>query len=435
MAIDVQCICGKRYRVSDEIAGKAIRCKQCSEVIRVPMDDIIDIPPSAIRPVVSQPRDVASRAKSIAAGSASEKPTSKRPPRAAAPDAKMQQELDAMRRRSNSAASNPGLLRVNYLKWIRAFPKWVLIWHGCCLGCFLLVLVSWKAVIPAFMLLAAVGLYWQKVKTHFIAGCINPAMVLSINPPLVAVTTDLTKGDGDFDVIRILRQPLAHMSTGLPKPGQLIATVSLYENLEEEQAHWSNFNPVIADIVTTDKRHIDRILNSIEDEDWDLLAEGMLQVGDWRDEGLYRIFKPGYQPDVQDEEEIAMIVQEELAGQEDNGIYIGHPQIIPADLSTNAIKAYARSIKSREILVLAPSRSKPEQGRVGLMITTQGIHYGYPECKAGAIPWDCVLGVFLSEGNFEIVAAGNYRIRIPAKHFRYKTAVKLESAINQMIGH
>ena len=435
MAIELQCTCGKRYRVADEIAGKAIRCKQCSEVIRVPMDDVIDIPPSAVRPVVTKPRDVMPGDKRPPARPAPEKPRPKRPLRAVAPDAKMQQELDAMRRKSNSAASNPGLLRVNYLKWIRAFPKWVFIWHGCCLACFLLLFVSWKALIPACMLLAAVGLYWQKVKTHFIAGCINPAMVLSINTPLVAVTTDLTKGDGDFDVIRILRQPLANMSTGLPKPGQLVATVSLYENLEEEQAHWSNFNPVIADIVTTDQRHIDRILNSIEDEDWDLLADGMQQVGDWRDEGLYRIFKPDYQPDVQCKEEILMIVQEELAGQDDNGVHIGHPQIIPADLRTNAIKAYARDVNPRDVLALAPSRSTPEQGRVGLMISTQGIHYGYPECKAGKIPWDCVLGVFLSEGTFEIVADGDYRIRIPAKHFRYKTAVKLESAINQMIGH
>ena len=135
---------------------------------------------------------------------------------------------------------------------------------------------------------------------------------------------------------------------------------------------------MIADIVTTDQRHIDRILNSIEDEDWDLLADGMQQVGDWRDEGLYRIFKPDYQPDVQCKEEILMIVQEELAGQDDNGVHIGHPQIIPADLRTNAIKAYARDVNPRDVLALAPSRSTPEQGRVGLMISTQGIHYGYP---------------------------------------------------------
>jgi hypothetical protein len=36
MAISVACECGKKYRVKDSLAGKKIRCADCSELIRIP---------------------------------------------------------------------------------------------------------------------------------------------------------------------------------------------------------------------------------------------------------------------------------------------------------------------------------------------------------------------------------------------------------------
>ncbi|MEZ6039119.1 MAG: DUF3239 domain-containing protein [Planctomycetaceae bacterium] len=437
--IELQCECGKRYRVPDELAGKRIRCKSCQAAVLVPDVQIIDVDPETITEVTesSSPVQPSGRGRSHRQESRPSRPTPKRrkPRDLSDVDPAMKRELDEMRRKSSSSASNPGLLRISYPRWVKAFPKWVFIWHGCCLACFAMVPLTWSAFIPACMMLAAVGLYWQKVKTHFIAGCVNPAMIFSLDPPLVAVTTDLTKGSGDYDVIRILPQPLAKMSTGLPEVGEQVATVSLYEDLEESQAHWSNFNPVVVDIVTTDNRHIDRILNSIEDEDWDLLETGLQQIGDWRDPGLYRIFAPDFQTEIEDEEEQFMIVQDELAGLEDYGVYTNVPQKIPSELRANAVKTYARGIDAREIMALAPSWSKSENGRVGLLISIQGLHYSYPECGAGAICWDDLQGVFVAEGIFELIAVDGHRVRIPGKHFRYKSAVKLESAINQILGH
>ncbi len=36
MAIPVTCTCGQAYRLSDELAGKRVRCKRCSAVLAVP---------------------------------------------------------------------------------------------------------------------------------------------------------------------------------------------------------------------------------------------------------------------------------------------------------------------------------------------------------------------------------------------------------------
>src|SRR2546425_7130875 len=38
MSIFVRCQCGKKYSVSDDKAGKRIRCRACNEIIEVPDD-------------------------------------------------------------------------------------------------------------------------------------------------------------------------------------------------------------------------------------------------------------------------------------------------------------------------------------------------------------------------------------------------------------
>src|SRR5712691_3845692 len=38
MSISVRCQCGKKYSVSDDKAGKRIRCRACDQVIEVPDD-------------------------------------------------------------------------------------------------------------------------------------------------------------------------------------------------------------------------------------------------------------------------------------------------------------------------------------------------------------------------------------------------------------
>ena len=38
MSISVTCQCGKKYSVSDDKAGKRIRCRACNEIIEVPDD-------------------------------------------------------------------------------------------------------------------------------------------------------------------------------------------------------------------------------------------------------------------------------------------------------------------------------------------------------------------------------------------------------------
>src|SRR5260370_33128427 len=39
MSVSITCPCGKKYRVKDTLAGKKIRCTDCAEVLKVPLQD------------------------------------------------------------------------------------------------------------------------------------------------------------------------------------------------------------------------------------------------------------------------------------------------------------------------------------------------------------------------------------------------------------
>ncbi len=41
--ISVTCECGREYRLSEALAGKRIRCRQCDNVIEVPLPEVVDL--------------------------------------------------------------------------------------------------------------------------------------------------------------------------------------------------------------------------------------------------------------------------------------------------------------------------------------------------------------------------------------------------------
>src|SRR5262245_10179426 len=41
--ISVTCSCGREYRLSEALAGKRIRCRQCDNVVEVPLPEVVDL--------------------------------------------------------------------------------------------------------------------------------------------------------------------------------------------------------------------------------------------------------------------------------------------------------------------------------------------------------------------------------------------------------
>ncbi len=226
-------------------------------------------------------------------------------------------------------ASLPGRLKVNYWKYFSSFPQeawlqcspllnWLLCFIICNAICWTLVETIVKplssqspqnpSLLPQifgirFLVMGTVNAIFVRsiiptckafydwlcgIQDKFLYGCINPALVVSHSPYLVAVSTDLSLGGTSYPAIKILQQPLDKIKSGLPPINTRLATVALYFG-SYSRPHWDDFFPVVVDCVTNDKADIDRTIAKIDRETWTDLQDGLRQVKTPLTPGLYFI--------------------------------------------------------------------------------------------------------------------------------------------------
>ena len=196
----------------------------------------------------------------------------------------------------NTAASNPGRVRVNYYRWAKAFPLEPIVIGVSLLTCVLLnIFVS-----PGFWILlvfcgAVTNFRITGIREHLLCGCLNPSIVVSANPPLVAVCTDLRTGETRYSVIKVLRQPLHRTKNGIPTIGTRLATVATYwgrENSRGPNGHWGDFKPIAVSCVSDDTFLTDHLVDTIPANDWEALTIGLEQLPQPIRPGLYPIVLP-----------------------------------------------------------------------------------------------------------------------------------------------
>lgn len=207
----------------------------------------------------------------------------------------------------NTRASNPGRLRVDYLYWLRSFPYEpaaliipLVILTGLAFSttCVFLWAFSdifrtgkgWSslpsglfgiAVMDSIIFFLGIAPLRDRllflinhIREQFLYGCVNPGIVVSTNPPLVAVCTDLSTGKIQHHVIKILPQPLRWLKNGLPPVGTKLASVALYEGSLHKDA-WEDFHPIVVDCVTGNRADIERVFQSISEVEWQTLEVGI----------------------------------------------------------------------------------------------------------------------------------------------------------------
>ena len=169
-------------------------------------------------------------------------------------------------------ASVPGEVRLNPLRYGRFFPTWPIALALALLAGVLLTVQSWFGLFVFIPALLVNWLYWRHQAAHFALGCANPAKVVSLNPPLVAVYTDLTTGERAYPVIKIIRDSSAPSSVG-----DKYATVSLYRGSSEAE-RWEDFDPKPAQCATMDEAALSKLKSRIPAEEWTALEEGLKKV-------------------------------------------------------------------------------------------------------------------------------------------------------------
>jgi len=327
-------------------------------------------------------------------------------------DPQMWKDLAEYNKNSQSAASNPGLLRVNYLKFALCFPKWPLIWTSLLLVSVLLtVLLTWFGLILVLLLGAINLFYWYIVRMKFVAGCVNPGVVVSLDPPLVAVLTNLTKGgdDVEWNYIRVLPQPLSKMTGGPPQVGQRVASVALYQNADDNSPHWESFAPTLVGCVTWNEREIARVLQSISPGDWKELQIGMTQLTQPPAEGLYKVEMQPPRERALDPAFIGGAVEEVLPHRPDKHCYLASRGIPPQLLQT-ALAAIAPRLSPQGVLALVLA-NRDASGQQGLILASEGVAFRISDTLRGTFRWSDVWGAGTSRRQFEILLAKGQRFR------------------------
>lgn len=185
-------------------------------------------------------------------------------------------------------ASNPGNVTLKPIVWIKHNPKVGLMALSGLIICILLTYCFFFMIVPiiiiGFFLFPRIRFYWIRQKEHFEYGDSNGGIVISDNPPLVAVTTDLTKGFGEFPVIKIIKYK------GKGKVGDKIGTIALYSaSVGETLPHWVDFHPVPIEYATNNSEEIGRALKSYDENQWIQIQDRLKQVPKPFKEGLFKV--------------------------------------------------------------------------------------------------------------------------------------------------
>jgi len=259
------CNCGNPVWIDDEETGIPTKCPACGEVVN-PADDL---PKSGAGQESTNPPITLERADTA--------------PRAGDAD---------------TVASNPGKLRVQTLFYCRCFPARPLVYSILLLAFIVLAIychyVFWVGVVIELFAL----MYWKgKVTDKFQDGCICPSVVVSTNPPLLAVYMNLRTSHyrRGFPVIRVLHQPLGQMSAGPPEIGQRLAACSVCTGGDEKakgRGHWDDVEPQVVNCVTQKPADLKRVQSTIAFTEWVKLRLGLEQIPQSCQPGFYWLYLP-----------------------------------------------------------------------------------------------------------------------------------------------
>ncbi|HEX8550618.1 MAG TPA: DUF3239 domain-containing protein [Abditibacteriaceae bacterium] len=192
---------------------------------------------------------------------------------------------------NNTQASNPGGVRVRWMQFFRAFPQPS---RGTALALIVLLnlalRVHWIFWVP--FVLTTLASVWAlvRVRDHFRHGNLLPAVVVSQQPPRIAALTDLSKGIGQFNAVKIVEQPLAVCDLHNAPVGTRTAVIALYTGDNNDVLpHWVDFDPVLINAATRDERVRNAALTRLEESDFEELERALQTLPEPLETRLYAL--------------------------------------------------------------------------------------------------------------------------------------------------
>ena len=129
----------------------------------------------------------------------------------------------------------------------------------------------------------------MQVDDRFENGDSTPSIIVNLDPMLIAVSSDLTKGYGSYPIIKIIEKEVPNICGREPQLGMKLATVSLYRVDFKNKHRWKNIDPRPIDCVCDNIHAKQRILESFTADEWQELIEKLKQIPQPYECGLYPI--------------------------------------------------------------------------------------------------------------------------------------------------
>src|SRR4051794_16648938 len=108
----------------------------------------------------------------------------------------------------NPVASRPAGIHLNPLRWWWFYPTWPTLWLLALAGAlWFSAHFSWRGLILLVPIVAANVAYRLLLRRHFAVGDTNPGVIVSGQPRLMAVATNMTKDDGEYWAVKIVPCP------------------------------------------------------------------------------------------------------------------------------------------------------------------------------------------------------------------------------------
>lgn len=186
----------------------------------------------------------------------------------------------------NAEGTNPGRIKLNIIRWTTMYPAKVLkLLGGLIISLLLTIKFHWLFSIIFIGFLIWNFIYWWNSFLRFKVGDVSPGKVIQLSPDRIAVATNMTKGFGDFPVLRILNVKLRKEDRILNK---ILPTIAGYTNNPFGYPFWSEFNPVPMNHGIRNKKLIEHYSNTYGDEKIKILNEYIVKVASMNPE-TYKI--------------------------------------------------------------------------------------------------------------------------------------------------
>jgi hypothetical protein len=202
------------------------------------------------------------------------------------------QQLTAEEAKSGAWASNPGRLRPDWKQVLRAWPAY---WQVPLVIVVVSLLGGW--LLHPWLLVGLALAAWsgwdgyKGITTLLMNGDVCAGIVISERPARVSVLANLSATGENHPVVKIVEQPILKTATGPLRAGTRAALVAFYRGPLTPTGDWQNFGPMMINTLVSNPAEIQRVLDSIPQEDWNYLDNYATRLPS-QDEGLYAMWGP-----------------------------------------------------------------------------------------------------------------------------------------------